>query len=354
MEQFAETFKDRRVLVTGHTGFKGAWLSLWLHRLGAVVAGYALAPEQDSLFNQIKLSHKIAQHHVGDIADLQKLQTVFDDFQPEIVFHLAAQPLVRYSYANPIETYTTNVMGSLHVLESAKSCGSVKALVAITTDKCYENPEDGKPFVETDPMGGHDMYSSSKGCMEIMVSSWRRSFGDDCGFAIATARAGNVIGGGDWADNRIVPDMVRACLAGQTLEIRSPNAIRPWQHVLEPLSGYMLLACKMMQGENVASAWNFGPNTGNEVAVKTLLDTFKSSWGQGADWRIGNSPDLHEATLLKLDCTKAHKKLNWQSKLDLNQTVAMTTAWYKKYQNNTNPEHLYNFTAQQITEYGGF
>lgn len=349
MEQFAQTFKNRRVLVTGHTGFKGSWLATWLHQLGAVVGGYALQAPKQSLFNQIGLRDKLVHHTIGDIRHYPDVQRVFNDFQPEIVFHMAAQPLVRYSYANPIETYATNVMGSLHVLEAAKSCGSVQAFVAITTDKCYENPEDGIPFVETDPMGGHDMYSSSKGAMEIMVSSWWRSFGADCGFSVATARAGNVIGGGDWADNRIIPDMVRACLLGDPLEIRSPNAVRPWQHALEPLWGYMLLAHGMMRGDAVTGAWNFGPDRENEVPVRVLLDAFKNQWGQGADWFVGNSPDLHEANLLKLDCTKAKQQLHWSPKWDLQKTVAATVQWYQAYQST--PESLSMLTCQQITDF---
>lgn len=339
-------FENKNILITGHTGFKGCWLATWLNEMGANVCGISLAPENQSMFNQIGLSEKISQHIIGDIRDIDNLKKVFNDFKPEIVFHLAAQPLVRYSYDNPIETYETNVMGSLNVLESAKDCGSVKAFIAITTDKCYENSEDGVAFVETDPMGGHDMYSSSKGAMEIMISSWRRSFGETCGFQIATARAGNVVGGGDWAVDRIIPDMVKACLDNKSLEVRSPNSIRPWQHVLDPLHGYLMLAVEMLKGNDVASGWNFGPNETNEVTVEKLLQEFSNSWGENAKWHIGESPNLHEAKLLKLNCKKANNELKWNPKCDLQKTIDMTVKWYKQDEQN-----LYDFTCNQIDEF---
>ena len=270
---FNNIYKNKKVFLTGHTGFKGSWLALWLTRLGAEVCGYSLSPNTNpSMFQKLDIGNKISKSIIGDILDSEKLEKAISDFQPEIMFHLAAQPLVRLSYSEPLLTYQTNVIGTLNVLEAARKCSSVKAFVNVTTDKCYENKEIQRGYREDDPMGGYDMYSSSKGCVEIMSSSYRRSFLKD-GYAMATARAGNVIGGGDWALDRLIPDCIRGINDGIDIEIRNPVAVRPWQHVLEPLSGYLLLGQKLLEdGQKYADGFNFGPN---EESVLTVAEVAK-------------------------------------------------------------------------------
>ena len=341
------TYKGKKVLVTGHTGFKGSWLTLWLKELGARVCGYALEPNTTpSLFDAAQVADGIV-NVFGDILDTEKLNKTFQDFQPEIVFHLAAQPLVRLSYAEPVLTYQTNVIGSLNVLEAARKTASVKAFVNVTTDKCYENKEINRGYKEDEPMGGYDMYSSSKGCVEILSSSYRRSFLKD-GYAMATARAGNVIGGGDWALDRLIPECVRAIEAGEEIEIRNPVATRPWQHVLEPLSGYLLLGHLLYtQGSKYAEGFNLGPNAESVLTVAEVAQLAVKEYGRGSV-KVHKKDDLHEANLLMLDITKAEQVLGWVPTYTAQEAVAKTIAWYKRFYQG---EPMLAFTLQQIHEY---
>ena len=343
------TYKGKKVLVTGHSGFKGSWLTLWLKEMGADVCGYALPPNTTpSLFNAAHVEDGIV-NIFGDILDADKLNKTFQDFQPEIVFHLAAQPLVRLSYAEPVLTYQTNVMGTLHVLESARKTASVKAFVNVTTDKCYENKEVNRGYKEDEPMGGYDMYSSSKGCVEILSSSYRRSFLQN-GYAMATARAGNVIGGGDWAADRLLPDCVRAIETGQEIEIRNPVATRPWQHVLEPLSGYLLLGHLLYtQGSKYAEGFNLGPNADSVLTVAEVAQLAVKEYGRGSV-KVHKRDDLHEANLLMLDITKAAQVLGWTPTYTAQEAIAKTIAWYKHFYQG---EPMLGFTLEQIHEYEG-
>lgn len=346
---FNEVYKNNRVLVTGNTGFKGTWLSLWLKSLGADVLGYALAPDTaPSMFNILDVKHKI-KTVFADILDRDTLQKTFDEFKPEIVFHLAAQPLVLRSYKEPVLTYETNVIGSLNVLMAAKKCGTVRAFVNVTTDKCYENKEVEKGYKEDDPMGGYDMYSSSKACVEILSSSFRRSFlSNSDGYALATARAGNVIGGGDWALNRLVPDCIRSINSDIPVEIRNPLAVRPWQHVLEPLSGYLLLGQRLIQeGKDYAQSFNFGPEQESVLTVADVAKKIVEMYGRGSVI-VGEKNPLHEAGLLMLDITKAKEVLGWESSLNADKAIKNTVEWYKRFYNN---ENMYDFTMMQIEEY---
>ena len=341
------TYRNKRVLVTGHTGFKGSWLTLWLKDMGAQVCGYSLAPNTSPSLFEINHVDNGIKHVVGDILDRQTLKRTFEEFQPEIVFHLAAQPLVRLSYAEPVLTYETNVMGSLNVLEAARHCGSVKVFVNITTDKCYENKEVARGYTEDEPMGGYDMYSSSKGCVEILSSSYRRSFLAD-GYALATARAGNVIGGGDWAADRLIPDCVRSIEAGKEIEIRNPVATRPWQHVLEPLSGYLLLGHLLYtQGKAFAQGFNFGPRPESVVTVAEVAKKVVQIYGKGSV-KVHKTDNLHEANLLMLDITKAKKVLGWEPAYTAEQAIEKTIAWYRRYYQG---EKMVDFTINQIHEY---
>ncbi len=335
--------------MTGHTGFKGSWLALWLTKLGAEVCGYSLAPNTEpSMFKELGIENKIAKSVIGDILDDAALEKTMQDFQPEIVFHLAAQPLVRLSYAEPVLTYKTNVIGTLNVLEAARKCPSVKAFVNITTDKCYENKEINRGYREDEPMGGHDMYSSSKGCVEIMSSSFRRSFLQE-GYAMATARAGNVIGGGDWALDRLIPDCVKFINAGQKIEIRNPVAVRPWQHVLEPLSGYLLLGQKLLEhGLHYADGFNFGPNEDSVLKVAEVAQKVTEFYGRG-EVVVHKRDDLHEANLLMLNIEKAEKVLGWTPTYTANQAIEKTVEWYRHfYAKDTD---MYKFTINQIENY---
>ena len=341
------TYKGKRVLVTGHTGFKGGWLTLWLKELGAYVCGYALEPNTTpSLFAAAGVANGI-RNVFGDILDRDKLNKTFQDFQPEIVFHLAAQPLVRLSYAEPVLTYETNVIGTLNVLEAARKCISVKAFVNVTTDKCYENKEIARGYKEDEPMGGYDMYSSSKGCVEILSSSYRRSFLKD-GYAMATARAGNVIGGGDWAADRLIPDCVRSIEAGQEIEIRNPVATRPWQHVLEPLSGYLLLGHLLdTQGTKFAQGFNLGPDPDSVLTVAEVARLTVEAYGKGRV-RVHKRDDLHEANLLMLNISKAKTVLGWTPTYAAPEAVVNTVEWYKRFYKG---EPVRDFTLRQIKEY---
>ena len=340
-------FKGKKVLLTGHTGFKGSWLALWLNSLGAEVLGYALKPNTDpALFNVLKLEDKI-QSVFGDITDEARLKEVFNSFRPEIVFHLAAQPLVRLSYAEPVLTYKTNVIGTLNVLEAARQAGSVKAFVNITTDKCYENKEISRGYKEDEPMGGYDMYSSSKGCVEIMSASYRRCFLADS-YAMATVRAGNVIGGGDWALDRLLPDCVRQINENKTIEIRNPSAVRPWQHVLEPLGAYILLAKLLYtEGAKYAQGFNIGPEPGNDLTVGEIASLAVQFYGKGKA-EIRKKDNLHEANLLMLDISKAKEVLGWSPVYTARQAVQKTVEWYKLFYSGS---EMASFTLSQIKDY---
>lgn len=322
------SWEGRRVLVTGHTGFKGGWLALWLRELGAEVTGFALpAATNPSFFEQVRLA-ELVTHVEGDIRDAAALEQAMADAQPELVFHLAAQPLVRYSYDNPVETYATNVMGTVHLLDACRRIDSVRGVVCVTSDKCYENREWVWPYRESDPMGGHDPYSSSKGAAELAIASFRRSYFSD-GPLIASVRAGNVIGGGDWAADRLVPDIVRAMLAGENPVIRFPGSVRPWQHVLDALSGYLLVGERLLDGDDaVASAWNFGPSDDDCRPVAWIVEQMLSAWGRQG-WNGPEGPQPHEATMLKLDCSKARSNLGWQPRMNLGAALAKVVEWHR-------------------------
>ncbi len=325
----------KRVLLTGHTGFKGSWLSLWLQSMGAKVVGYALPPPTNpSLFEVANVSLGMTSI-IGDIRDLTQLQTVFTEHQPEIVIHMAAQPLVRHSYLEPVETYSTNVMGVVNLLEAVRQTKSIKAVVNVTTDKCYENREWTWGYRENEAMGGFDPYSSSKGCAELVTAAYRNSyFHSDKyqvhGVAVATGRAGNVIGGGDWAEDRLIPDTIRAIASGQPVSIRNPHSIRPWQHVLEPLSGYLSLAQRLYEeGPGFAEAWNFGPNDDDAKPVDWILEKLIKTWGDGASWKLDGGSHPHEAHYLKLDCSKAKSLLQWQPRWSLSTAIDQICVWHK-------------------------
>lgn len=348
---FNNIYKDKRVFLTGHTGFKGSWLTLWLTELGAKVCGYSLKPNTEpSMFNELKIGEKIEKSVIGNILDIETLEKAMNEYAPDIVFHLAAQPLVRLSYAKPVMTYETNVMGTLNVLEAARKCKSVRAFVNITTDKCYENREINRGYREDEAMGGYDMYSSSKGCVEIMSSSFRRSFLLEEGtMAMATARAGNVIGGGDWALDRLVPDCIRAINKGVDIEIRNPVAVRPWQHVLEPLSGYLVLGQKLLEeGKKYADGFNFGPNEESVLTVAQVSKMVCEFYGKGRVI-VGEKSPLHEAGLLMLNVEKAKKVLDWTPTLTAKEAVKNTVDWYRCFYSND--VDMFNFTIEQIEEY---
>ncbi len=328
---FGGAFAGRRILITGHTGFKGSWLAEWLLGLGAIVSGYALEPPTlPSLFEELGLADRV-DHVIGDVRDLAHLRTVLQDARPEFVFHLAAQPLVRLSYDEPVATYDTNVMGTVNLLEAVRACPSVRVVIVVTSDKCYENHETGQAYREGDAMGGYDPYSSSKGCAELVTAAYRRSFfGPDASASVATVRAGNVIGGGDWALDRIVPDCVRALEAGEAIVVRNPDSVRPWQHVLEPLAGYLHLASRMYaEGHALAGAWNFGPDEQSTVRVREVVESIIAGWGSGS-WIGPESAEgqPHEARLLALDIKKAKTQLGWRPLYDARRTLGATASWY--------------------------
>ena len=324
----------RRVFMTGHTGFKGSWLCLVLERLGAIVAGYSLEPPSDpSLFELAQIEETLVHHH-GDVRDLDNLSAAMRAHDPEIVIHMAAQALVRPSYDDPVGTFATNIMGTVNVLEAARTLDNLQAIVNVTSDKCYDNKEWSWGYRENEPMGGHDAYSSSKGCAELVTSAYRNSFFSTGAnsVCIATARAGNVIGGGDWGTDRLVPDLMRSFKAGETALIRRPNAIRPWQYVLEPLAGYLLLAERLCApGNDYDGGWNFGPNVSNEKPVQDLVKIAAGAWQGDADWRIDTEASPHEAHYLKLDVSKSHAGLGWSAKLNLQQSVERTVEWYREW-----------------------
>lgn len=351
-------WKDKRVFLTGHTGFKGSWLSLWLTYMGASVFGYALTPPTNpSLFEVLKLKDMLAKNIIADIRNANSLLESLQQAEPEIIIHMAAQPLVRDSYNFPVETYMTNVMGTINLLEATRKISSVRSVVIITTDKCYENKEWHWGYRENEALGGYDPYSSSKACAELATASWRNSFFNPNGYgkthsvAIATARAGNVIGGGDWAKDRLVPDCIRSLSNNETIIIRNPNAIRPWQHVFEPISGYLLLAQKLYEnGTNFSEAWNFGPEASDERRVEWIVKQICSEWSKNNyGYKVEIDPTaLHEATHLKLDCSKAREHLGWLPRWNLQTALKNTVSWSKTYQSG---HDMFSYSVNQIEDF---
>ena len=330
-----EFWSGRSVFVTGHTGFKGGWLCLWLERLGARVVGYSLPPPTTpSLYEAADVGGAM-RSLTGDVRDAERLAAAVREARPEVVFHLAAQAIVRSGYEEPVETYATNVMGTCHLLEAVRRCPGVRAVVVVTSDKCYADSGERRAHVEDDPMGGHDPYSSSKGCAELLTAAYRLSFlgaagGAEPTVAVATARAGNVIGGGDWGEHRLVPDVVRAVAGGEPVRVRSPQAVRPWQHVVSPLSGYLRLAEELCgRGSEVAEGWNFGPDEDDCRPVSWLVERITRRWGGGASWRPEPHPGFHETSFLMLDCAKAHDRLLWRPPVELATAVDWLVDWYR-------------------------
>lgn len=354
MEGFNNSYYGKTVLVTGHTGFKGSWLSIWLNELGAKVIGYGLDPYTNKDNFIVSGLNEIIVDIRGDIRDEEKLYEVFQIYKPEIVFHLAAQSLVRLSYEKPKETYEINVIGTLNVLECIKRTDSVKVGIMVTTDKCYENKEQIWAYREDDPMGGYDPYSSSKGCCELLISSYRNSYMNPKdyskhGKAIASVRAGNVVGGGDWSKDRIVPDCIIALINKEDIKVRNPRAIRPWQHVLEPLSGYLLLGCEMYEdGASYCSGWNFAPDSSSINKVSEILDLILRQWGNGKWVDLSHEGCLHEAEFLSLDCSKARTYLKWKPNLSTEKAIEYTVKWYKELLKGSN---MYEFNVGQIVNY---
>jgi CDP-glucose 4,6-dehydratase len=349
-----EFWRGRRVFLTGHTGFKGSWLSLWLQSLGAELTGFALTPPTDpSLFVAARVADGMTSI-MGDIRNLAQLRQAMQDARPEIVIHMAAQPLVRLSYEEPVQTYETNIMGTVHLLEAVRTVPGVKAVVNVTTDKCYENREWVWSYRESDRMGGYDPYSNSKGCAEMVTAAYRSSFFNPGnyshhGVAVATARAGNVIGGGDWAKDRLIPDIVSAYEQGQSVQIRNPHATRPWQHVLEPLRGYLALAEKLIEnGSAFGEGWNFGPREEDARPVSWIVEQMAARWGDGATWQIHGGDHPHEANYLKLDISKVNSRLNWQPKLRLSDALNLIVDWARL---RSAGEDVRGFTLQQIVNY---
>jgi CDP-glucose 4,6-dehydratase len=352
----SEFWEKRKVFLTGHTGFKGSWLSLWLQRLGAEVAGYSLAPPtQPNLFELAAVRDGMESLH-GDVLDLERLRRLVREHQPEVVFHMAAQSLVRLSYNDPVGTYATNVLGTVNVLEAVREVPSVRAIVIITTDKCYENREDQRGHVETDRLGGDDPYSSSKAAAELVTAAFRKSFfisgKRKTQTGVASARAGNVIGGGDWATDRLIPDVMRAVLEGRKLLIRNPNAVRPWQHVLDPLCGYLTLGEKLwLEPEKFSESWNFGPNESETSSVSAVLERLGELWGPEMTWQFDDSAHPHEARFLKLDCTRAKTELGWEPQWNLKSALEATVRWYKAYQLKQAQQNMRSETEEQIRTY---
>ena len=342
-------WKNKTVFLTGHTGFKGGWIAHWLYELGASVHGYSLEPStQPNFFTETQLQKRLAQSIIGDIRDLTALTSSIKTADPDIIIHMAAQPLVRESYKTPVETFAANVMGTVNLLEAARQVATVKAIVNITTDKCYQNKESLWQYREYDRLGGHDPYSASKACAEVAAAAYRNSFLADANIHLASARAGNVLGGGDWATDRLIPDFLRALDARKVLTIRSPNSVRPWQHVLEPLSGYLLLAEQLYaEGSVFAEAWNFGPNDEDAKTVAWIVEQLCAQIPD-ARWEIENAKQLHEAGLLKLDSSKAKAKLGWTPRWDLETALSKTTEWHQAWRNC---EDMVAITTQQIKAY---
>lgn len=345
-----EFWYGKRVLLTGHTGFKGSWLSLWLQKMGVTLRGVALDPQAKPSMFEISNVNQTMEHHITDIRDLSAMQRHVDDFIPDILIHMAAQPLMRFSYQAPVETFETNVMGTINVLEAARSGKNLKAIVNVTTDKCYENREWVWGYREDEPMGGHDPYSSSKGCVELLSSAYRRSFLAEAGIAIATARAGNVIGGGDWSLDRLLPDILRSIGKGEPVKIRNPNSIRPWQHVLEPLSGYLVLAESLYgeEGKSYAEGWNFGPVDEDARPVEWIVNQICNAWSNDASWIAQTGEQPHEANFLKLDISKARQRLDWAPRWNLETAVARTIDWHRAW---IDGQDMREFSLKQIDAY---
>ena len=346
----ASFYQGQPVFLTGHTGFKGGWLATWLKAMGAHVTGFAFPPhDPPTFFDAVRVANGI--HSVaGDICELEALRSALSRAQPSIVFHMAAQPLVRHSYHDPVATYATNVMGTVHLLEAVRHVPSVRGVVVVTSDKCYENREWVWGYRENEPMGGFDPYSSSKGCAELVTAAYRRSFFSEGNTAVATARAGNVIGGGDWSNDRLVPDIVRAVLKNDPVILRNPSAVRPWQHVLEPLSGYLLLAEGLCSGSDaLANAWNFGPNTDSDITVENLARKAIAFWGRG-ELAVHSNPNApHEAGILRLDSSKARAQLQWQPRLSVEEAIEWTVEWYRTWAEK--PETIEAKTHEQIERF---
>ena len=352
-----EFWRGKRVFLTGHTGFKGSWLSLWLQQLGADVTGFALPPPTEpSLFAVADVGRGMTSI-IGDIRDGTALTRALQDARPEIVIHMAAQALVRYSYAHPVDTYSTNVMGLVNLFEAVRATKGIAAVVNVTSDKCYENKEWLWGYRENEALGGYDPYSNSKACAELVTAAYRNSYFHperhaEHGVALASARAGNVIGGGDWAQDRLIPDMMRAIAAGAAVDIRNPGAIRPWQHVLEPLSGYLALAEHLvLHGASYAEGFNFGPHDSDARPVEWIVERICKSWGEGAAWRLDGTPQPHEATYLKLDCAKAKARLGWQPRWSLAQAIERIVAWHKAHQAHQTHADMRALTLEQILSY---
>ncbi len=341
------SYKDRKVLVTGHTGFKGAWLSIWLHQLGADVIGISLDPRTEKDVFVLSGIGNLIRDYRADIRNLDLIMDIVKKEQPEVLFHLAAQPIVIDSYNDPVYTFETNVMGTVNMLEAFRKSDSLRTGIFITTDKCYENREQDYAYKETDPMGGHDPYSSSKGAAELIISSYRRSYFSVGDKKIASVRAGNVIGGGDWSPYRLMVDIVRSIESGQPVIVRNPSATRPWQHVLEPLGGYLLLGERMIRGDSFDEAWNFGPEDKNTISVKELIELIINEFGKGKWIDISENKKFHEANLLALDITKARHKLGWHPVLNIDQTIKYTVDWYKEYQT----KKVLDLCVRQINDY---
>lgn len=343
-------WNGKRVFLTGHTGFKGSWLSLWLIKMGANVKGFSLTPPTNpALFSEAHIDQNM-DSEIGDIRDLSQLTKSMTAFNPDIVIHMAAQSLVRLSYSEPVATYATNVMGTIHVLEAARQCKNLRAIVNITTDKCYENREWEWGYRENEPMGGHDPYSNSKGCAELVTSAYRKSFFNSTDNpALASTRAGNVIGGGDWATDRLIPDILRAFEKSQAVIVRNPHATRPWQHVLEPLSGYLVLAQNLWNGgHSFAEGWNFGPKDEDAKPVEWILNKMIATWGEGASWELDTDAHPHEAKFLKLDISKAHSRLRWSPTWSLEHTLAKIVAWHRAWLAG---ENMNAYSLKEIEDY---
>jgi len=349
VESLVSAFRGRRVFVTGHTGFKGSWLTLWLTELGASVTGYALQPTDPSMFRALELQN-LCDSHESDVRDYDGLAAALDAARPDFVFHLAAQPLVLASYQDPLSTIETNVIGTANLLEALRRIGRPCVVSIVTSDKCYENREWVYAYRENEPMGGHDVYSMSKGAAELVVAGYRRSFFANNEIRVASARAGNVIGGGDWAENRIVPDAIRALSKGATIDVRNPHAIRPWQHVLEPLGGYLLLAQKLAENPELSEAWNFGPLPDDARTVQELVERVIHAWGAGT-WSTEQREQPHEAATLRLAIDKATARLQWRPRWHFAAAVDRTVAWYKAAHDGATAEELRQLTRTQIRDY---
>lgn len=347
---FSNFYKNKKVFITGHTGFKGSWLTLWLLELGANIKGYSLEPyTKNDHFVVTNLGSQV-ESIVADIRDLDKLQTEINNYKPEIVFHLAAQPLVRKSYSEPVLTYNTNIMGTVNILETVRNCDSIISFINVTSDKCYENIEKNNGYKEHEPMGGFDPYSSSKGCSELITSAYRRSFFNESNSKfIATARAGNVIGGGDWCQDRIMTDTIQALSTNEPILLRNPSATRPWQHVLEPLSGYLLLASKC--NSDLKGGWNFGPNNSSTYSVKDVAELAIKAWGKGSWKDMSNSDNPHEAGLLNLDITKSKTQLQWSPLLNVEESVNYTVNWYRAFFDSDKKGPMFDYSLNQLHTY---